>query len=236
MSWFVAVIFAPLIGKAILTPPKRSRPTQAEPGRKGFRRASCGVAIGSRWLTLGVTLGAFGASLSCCGSCRQQFFPASNRPELTVDMTLPQSASIHATEAHVERMEALLKGDPDVDHYSTYVGRGAIRFILTLNVQLANPFFAQFVIVAKDVEARERLHAKLEKLLAEELPRRRRLRFAARTRAAGRVAAAVPGIGSGSGRGAPHLRLIWPSSWVPSRAHVTSTSTGWSRRGSCEST
>jgi multidrug efflux pump len=100
----------------------------------------------------------------------QQFFPASDRPELTMDMTLPQSASIHATQAHVERMEALLKDDPDIDHYSTYVGRGAIRFILTLNVQLANPFFAQFVIVAKDVEARARLHTKLEKLLAEEFP------------------------------------------------------------------
>ena len=100
----------------------------------------------------------------------QQFFPASDRPELTVDMTLRQNASIYATEAHVERMEALLKGDPDVDHYSTYVGRGAIRFILTLNVQLANPFFAQFVIVAKDIEARERLQVKLEKILAEEFP------------------------------------------------------------------
>ena len=100
----------------------------------------------------------------------RQFFPSSDRPELMVDLTLPQNASIYATEAHVERFEAMLKGDPDVDHWSTYVGRGAIRFILTLNVQLANPFFAQFVIVAKDVEARERLQAKLEKLLAEEFP------------------------------------------------------------------
>ena len=63
-----------------------------------------------------------------------------------------------------------MKDDPDVDHYSTYVGRGAIRFILTLNVQLANPFFAQFVIVAKDIEARERLQVKLEKVLAEQFP------------------------------------------------------------------
>ena len=60
--------------------------------------------------------------------------------------------------------------DPDVDHFSTYVGRGAIRFILTLNVQLANPFFAQFVIVAKDLDARERLQVKLEKALAEQFP------------------------------------------------------------------
>ena len=100
----------------------------------------------------------------------QQFFPASDRPELTVDMTLRQNASIYATEAQAKRLEALLKADPDVDHFSTYVGRGAIRFILTLNVQLANPFFAQFVIVAKDIEARERLQLKLEKALAEQFP------------------------------------------------------------------
>jgi len=100
----------------------------------------------------------------------QQFFPASDRPELTVDMTLRQNASIYATEAHVKRLEEVLKGDPDVDHYSAYVGRGAIRFILTLNVQLANPFFGQFVIVAKDVDARERLQVKLEKVLAEQFP------------------------------------------------------------------
>ena len=85
-------------------------------------------------------------------------------------MTLRQNASIYATEAQAKRLEALLKADPDVDHYSTYVGRGAIRFILTLNVQLANPFFAQFVIVAKDIEARERLQVKLEKVLAEQFP------------------------------------------------------------------
>ena len=100
----------------------------------------------------------------------RQFFPASDRPELTVDMTLRQNASIYATEAQAKRLETLLKDDPDVDHFSTYVGRGAIRFILTLNVQLANPFFAQFVIVAKDLEARERLQPKLEKVLAEQFP------------------------------------------------------------------
>ena len=69
-------------------------------------------------------------------------------PELTVNLTLRQNASIFATETEAKRLEAVLSADPDVDHYSTYVGRGAIRFILTFDVQLANPFFAQFVIVA----------------------------------------------------------------------------------------
>jgi multidrug efflux pump subunit AcrB len=169
VSWLVAVIFAPLIGKAILKPPK----VEAEPKPSKLLAVYSGFlqgAIRMKWLTIGLTLGAFIVSLFLLRFVPQQFFPASDRPELTVDMTLRQNASIYATEAHVERLEALLKDDPDVDHYSTYVGRGAIRFILTLNVQLANPFFAQFVIVAKDIDARERLQVKLEKLLAEQFP------------------------------------------------------------------
>jgi multidrug efflux pump subunit AcrB len=123
-----------------------------------------------KWLTIGLTLGAFVVALFLLRFVPQQFFPASDRPELTVDMTLRQNASIFATEVQAKRFEQLLKNDPDVDHFSTYVGRGAIRFILTLNVQLANPFFAQFVVVAKDLEARERLQVRLEKALAEQFP------------------------------------------------------------------
>ena len=127
-------------------------------------------AIRCKWLTIGLTLGAFVVALFLLRFVPQQFFPASDRPELTVDMTLRQNASIHATETQAKRLEELLKADPDVDHFSTYVGRGAIRFILTLNVQLANPFFAQFVVVAKDIDARERLQLKLEKALSEQFP------------------------------------------------------------------
>ena len=169
VSWLVAVIFAPLIGKAILKAPKAEtdpKPSKVLAVYGSFLKG----AIRMKWLTIGVTLAAFVVSLYLLRFVPAQFFPSSDRPELTVDMTLPQSASIYATQAHVERMEAFLEDDPDIDHYSAYVGRGAIRFILTLNVQLANPFFAQFVIVAKDVEGRERLRAKIERLLAEEFP------------------------------------------------------------------
>jgi len=169
VSWLVAVIFAPLIGKAILKPPK----VEADPKPSKLLAAYSSLlkgAIRMKWLTIGLTLAAFVVSLFLLRFVPQQFFPSSDRPELTVDLTLRQNASIQATEAHVERLEAQLKDDPDVDHYSTYVGRGAIRFILTLNVQLANPFFAQFVIVAKDIDARERLQVKLEKILSEQFP------------------------------------------------------------------
>src|SRR4029079_5498482 len=86
------------------------------------------------------------------------------------DLPLPQNASIYASEEIAKRFDAALRDDPDLDRWSTYVGRGAIRFYLPLNVQLPNNFFSQAVLVAKDVPARERLKLKLEKLLAEEFP------------------------------------------------------------------
>jgi len=170
VSWLVAVIFAPLIGKALLKPPKQQQ-TEAKPGKlvAGYSAFVQG-AIRMKWLTIGVTLAAFVAALYLSSHVSRQFFPSSDRPELTVDLTLRQNASIFATEQEVKQLEEILKTDPDVDHFSSYVGRGAIRFILTLDVQLANPFFGQFVVVTKDLEARERLRVKLEKVLAEQFP------------------------------------------------------------------
>ncbi len=170
VSWLGAVVFAPLVGKALLKAPKPSseppKPSKLLNGFEGFLKG----AIRARWLTIGLTLAAFVVTLFLVRFVPQQFFPASDRPELTVDLTLRQNASIHATEAQVERLEAILKDDPDVDHFSSYVGRGAVRFILTLNAQLANPFFGQSVVVAKDLAARDRLQLKLEKALAEQFP------------------------------------------------------------------
>ena len=124
----------------------------------------------ARWLTIGITIAAFVVAVFLVRFVPQQFFPASDRPELVVDLTLRQNASIFATEEAARRLDDILAKNEDVDHWSTYVGRGAIRFILTLNVQLANPFFAQFVIVAKDVDARMRLQKELETVLAEQFP------------------------------------------------------------------
>jgi multidrug efflux pump subunit AcrB len=169
VSWFVAVIFAPLIGMAVLKAPKEQ--SSGEPGRVmgAYQRLLAG-AMRARWLTILLTLGLFAAALFGLRYVPQQFFPASDRPELVVDLTLPHNASIYASEAVAERLDATLAADQDVERWSTYVGRGAIRFYLPLDVQLANDFFAQAVIVAKDVDARERLQARLERLLAEEFP------------------------------------------------------------------
>ena len=85
-------------------------------------------------------------------------------------MTLPKNASIAATEAETERLEKALAGDPDIARFSSYVGGGAIRFYLPLDVQLDNDFMAETVVVAKDLEARDRVQAKLEALFADSFP------------------------------------------------------------------
>ena len=155
-------MFAPLLGVVILTPPKAAR--SSEPGWV-FRtyRAFLTWAMRAKWLTIAVTLALFAASLFAVRLIPSQFFPASDRPELLVDMTLPQNASIFASETVARRLDEVLEDDPDVARWSTNVGRGAIRFYLPFNVQLPNNFFSQAVVVAKDVRARDRLQQKLKK-------------------------------------------------------------------------
>ena len=169
VSWFVAVLFAPLLGVWLLKKPETAAPEQQSAVVRIFRAILVG-AMRMRWLTIALTLACFVASLLALPYVPRQFFPASDRPELVVDLTLPQNASIFASDQVAAKLDAILKVDPDVASWSTYVGRGAIRFYLPLNVQLANDFFSQAVVVAKNVPARERLHAKLEKELAEQLP------------------------------------------------------------------
>ncbi len=169
VSWFVAVLFAPLMGVWLLKKPETKEPAQQSMILRIFRTVLVG-AMRMRWLTIAVTLACFAASLLALPYVPRQFFPASDRPELVVDLTLPQNASIYASDQAAAKLDAILKDDPDVASWSTYVGRGAIRFYLPLNVQLANDFFSQAVVVAKNVAARERLHARLEKTLAEQLP------------------------------------------------------------------
>jgi multidrug efflux pump len=168
-SWLVAVLFIPLLGVALLKKPASAQ--AAEPSRmmRAFRSLLV-TAMRWRWLTIFVTLVCFGASLLALPRLPQQFFPSSDRPELLVDLRLPQNASIYASADRSAKLDQLLTGDPDVQHWSTYVGRGVLRFYLPLDVQLSNDFFSQFVVVAKDIAARERLRAKLHRALDTDFP------------------------------------------------------------------
>src|SRR6202047_2888194 len=167
ISWIVAVLFAPLLGVWVLKKPRAAHSAEPGPIMRTFRRF-LELAMRARWVTILVTLGLFGASLYGMRLVPQQFFPSSDRPELMVDLQLPENASIYATKDVSVRLDKLLKGDPDVDHWTTYVGQGAVRFYLPLNVQLPNDFFAQTVVVTQGLEQRERVKAKLQQALATE--------------------------------------------------------------------
>ena len=161
LSWIVAVLFAPLLGMTLL--PETMKKHHDEPGRLGkmFSHVLVG-AMRWRWLTIGVTVTMFGLSLYGMKFVEQQFFPSSDRNELLVDFNLPQNASITDTKAQMDRFEAKLAGDPDIGHWSSYVGQSAVRFILSFDPQPSNPFYGQIVIVTKSIEARERLRAKIK--------------------------------------------------------------------------
>ncbi len=168
-SWVVAVLFAPLLGIWVLKKPRAVHSDEPGPIMRAFRRFLV-LAMRARWVTVITTIALFGASLIGTRYVPQQFFPSSDRPELLVDLQQPDNASIYSTRDLSARVDALLKDDPDVDHWSTYVGQGAVRFYLPLNVQLPNDFFGQLVVVTKGIEQRERLKAKLEHVLANEFP------------------------------------------------------------------
>ncbi len=170
-SWLVAVIFTPYIGVKLLGNLKRKGPRH-DPHAiyetriyRGFRRV-IEWCVNRRVTVVLATIGVFVASIIGFGHVQQQFFPLSERPELFFQLRLPEGSAIGTTLESVRKAEALLKGDKDIATYTAYVGQGSPRFWLGLNPQLPNQSFAEIVILSKDVEARERIKARLEKAVA----------------------------------------------------------------------
>ncbi|NQD58427.1 efflux RND transporter permease subunit, partial [Pseudomonas sp. CM25] len=168
VSWVVAVFFAPVLGVHILNS-KKMKAHDSEPGRvgRGFEHGLL-WCMRHRWLTIVGTIVLFVLSVFCMRFVQNQFFPSSDRPEILVDLNLPQNASIEETRKVVDRFEATFKDDPEIVSWSTYIGQGAIRFYLPLDQQLQNPYYAQFVIVSKGLEERGELMARLQKRLHED--------------------------------------------------------------------
>ena len=152
-SWVVAVLFTPLTGVFILSDKMKSHGHEPSRFARAFR-AMLDCALRRKYAVIAVTAGLFVAALLGMQLVQQQFFPSSDRPELLVDVTLPQGSSINATRKVVDDLEAILKTDPDVERWSFYVGSGAIRFYLPLDQQLTNDFFAQAVVVTKGFKVR----------------------------------------------------------------------------------
>jgi multidrug efflux pump len=170
-SWFVAVIFTPYIGVKLL--PNVAVHHNHDPHAIYETRMYRGLRSVIQWCvnhrvkTVLATVGVFVLSIVAFGHVQQQFFPLSERPELFLQLRLPEGTAFNVTEKSVKKAEELLKGDQDIATYTSYVGQGSPRFWLGLNPQLPNEAFAEIVIVAKGVEARERIKAKIEKAVEE---------------------------------------------------------------------
>ncbi|MCX8135272.1 MAG: efflux RND transporter permease subunit [Roseococcus sp.] len=167
-SWVVAVVFTPWLGAKLLRagPHHPARDPHDTRALRALRRAVAWCVDHRLPVLLGAGL-LLGAGFAGMAATRKQFFPASQRLELLVDIQLRQGAGFAATEALARRLEQTLREDADAAHVTTYIGAGAPRFFLALNPDLPNESFAKLVIESRDVPARERLRARLMALAEE---------------------------------------------------------------------
>ncbi|MDI5926668.1 efflux RND transporter permease subunit [Rhizobium leguminosarum] len=170
VSWVVAVVFTPLIGVTIL--PKTMKKHAEHKGR--FAKTFSNVlqfCLRWRWMTIVATVLLFAGSIVGLSMVQQQFFPSSDRPELIVDWNLPQNSSIAETSRQMAQFEhEMLTDNPGIEHWSTYVGRGAPRFVLSFDVQPADVSFGQTVIVTKGLDVRDKLKQQMETYLQKTFP------------------------------------------------------------------
>ncbi|WP_175697538.1 efflux RND transporter permease subunit [Burkholderia ambifaria] len=179
-SWFAAVVLIPLLGYHLLPERKKHAHEAHLPDdhehdiydTRFYQRLRGWVdwCIERRFVVLLITGALFVVALMGFSLVPQQFFPSSDRPELLVDVRLPEGASFAATLRETERLEKILDKRPEIDHSVNFVGSGAPRFYLPLDQQLQLPNFAQFVVTAKSVKDREKLATWLETTLRDQFP------------------------------------------------------------------
>ena len=180
-SWLVAVVVTPYLGYALLKPSHRVDDEDAAYHTPFYRRFRAAVTwcVTHRRTVIALTVLALIVGVAAMQRVEKQFFPQSDRLEILVEMWLPEGASIDATRAEAIKLENLLRQDRDVAHVLNYIGQGAPRFVLALDQRLHNRNFAQLVVIAKDVPARERELARIRTLFETGFPnvRGRAVRF-----------------------------------------------------------
>ena len=174
-SWIVSGIITPYLAVKMLPDlAKHARGgVHADPYDTPFYkklRRAIDAALERRWLVIGITALALALAFAGMKVVPQQFFPNSSRPELIVDLRMKEGSSFAATTEQVKRLEAVLKKDEDVRFFTAYTGAGSPRFYLALNPELPNPGYAQFIVMTKDLEARERVRSRLMASAPEEFP------------------------------------------------------------------
>lgn len=172
ISWIVSVMIAPLFGYYLIKPAAKA--DEGEMYQSRFYLAFRGLLnwfLEHRKIVLATTAGLFALSIAMMGMIKQEFFPPSIRPEIIIDMELPEGSSLKASGQAASRFAQFLdENSEEIENYTYYVGEGAPRFVLTVDPKLPTDNLSQFVIVAKDAENRDALTAKLRDYLAENIP------------------------------------------------------------------
>ena len=179
-SWIAAVVFVPYLGARLLPDLAKIHAARQGPGASApdpyatpfYRRVRglVGWFVRRRKTVIVLTIALFALSIFMFRFVPQQFFPASGRLELMVDLKLAEGASLSSTAEQVKRLEAMLKDHAGVENYVAYVGTGSPRFYLPLDQQLPAASFAQFVVLAKTIDEREALRTWLIQTLDEQFP------------------------------------------------------------------
>ena len=179
-SWIAAVMFVPLLGEKLLPDLAKRHALKHGGNEQGhdpystpfYQRVRRVIrwCVRRRKTVIVLTLLAFVGAVGLFRIVPQQFFPASGRLELMVDLKLTEGASLKATEAEVHRLEDMLKARAGIDNYVAYVGSGSPRFYLPLDQQLPATSFAQIVVLADSIEQREALRSWLIERLREDFP------------------------------------------------------------------
>lgn len=179
-SWIAAVVFVPYLGARLLPDLAKIHAARQGPGASApdpyatpfYRRVRglVGWCVRRRKTVIVLTIALFALSIFMFRFVPQQFFPASGRLELMVDLKLAEGASLSSTAEQVKRLEAMLREHEGVENYVAYVGTGSPRFYLPLDQQLPAASFAQFVVLAKTIEEREALRTWLIQTLDEQFP------------------------------------------------------------------
>lgn len=180
LSWIASVLVSPVLGYKIIEN-KAEKPESEWTRRDHIMHRLKTVfyarfesllhwALGHHKAVLLLTLGAFILSLLSFPLIKQEFFPSSTRNEIIVSMQFPQSSSIDYTQNQAKSLDALLKDNEHIDHFTTYVGEGSPRFVLTLEPELPRANFMQTVIVTKSLEDRDALFKDLQDQLNEQYP------------------------------------------------------------------
>lgn len=169
LSWIGAVVFTPFLGSLLLKSHSKSHDLFDTPFYNRLRR-SVDACVVHRKKVIIATLLLFVAGIVTLTRVPEQFFPLSNRPEVIVDLWLPEGSSIAETETVAKRLEAMLAKDDDIINTATYIGSGTPRFFLLIVQQLTNTNLAELVIMTKDNVARERVMQRIRQTFASDFP------------------------------------------------------------------